>query len=203
MRFIEFSPYWNVPPSIARSETLPRLRRDPAYLNQQGFEFVTSSGQVITSLSEQAIRAVQSGQWRIRQRPGPQNALGDIKFIFPNNQNIYLHHTPAEQLFARTRRDFSHGCIRIEQPVELARFVLQNDAAWTETRIREAMQAGTSRTLKLNAPLPVLIAYSTVLVKNGKVHFFPDIYQQDARLERALAEASGTYDALYPPGVRP
>lgn len=203
MRFIEFSPYWNVPPSIARSETLPRLRRDPAYLNQQGFEFVTPSGQVITSLSEQAISAVQSGQWRIRQRPGPQNALGDIKFIFPNNQNIYLHHTPAEQLFARTRRDFSHGCIRIEKPVDLARFVLQNDAAWTETRIREAMQAGTSHTIKLNAPLPVLIAYSTVLVKNGKVHFFPDIYQQDARLERALAEASGTYDALYPPGVRP
>lgn len=202
MRFIEFSPYWNVPISIARSETLPRLRRDPAYFDQQGFEFVTSSGQVVNALSEQALEAVQAGQWRIRQRPGDRNALGDIKFIFPNNQNIYLHHTPSEQLFARTRRDFSHGCIRIEEPVELAKFVLQNSPAWTETRIREAMQAGKSQTIKLQAPIPVLIAYSTVLVKDGKVHFFPDIYQQDSRLERALALASGKHDAIFPFGVR-
>lgn len=190
MRFIEFSPYWNIPPSIARGETLPRLRRDPAYFDKQGFEFVTSTGQVVNHLSTQAIEAVQAGQWRIRQRPGPANALGDIKFIFPNNQNIYLHHTPSEQLFERTRRDFSHGCIRIEAPVDLAMFVLQNNPAWTQQRIREAMSAGTSRTIRLDAPLPVLIAYSTVLVKNDKVYFFPDIYQQDSRLERALASAS-------------
>ncbi|MEB2399295.1 MAG: L,D-transpeptidase family protein [Alcaligenaceae bacterium] len=190
MRFIEFSPYWNVPRSIARGETLPRLRRDPAYFTQQGFEFVTPDGAVVDSLSGEAIDAVQRGEWRIRQRPGPRNALGDIKFIFPNDQNIYLHHTPTPQLFARARRDFSHGCIRIESPVALARFVLQNRPDWTEERILQAMQKGKSSTLRLDEPIPVLIAYSTAVVKDGgKVYFFPDIYQQDARLAQALRNA--------------
>lgn len=190
MRFIEFSPYWNVPPSIARSETLPRLRRDPGYFTQQGFEFVSRKGAVINRLTGEAINAVQKGEWRIRQRPGPRNALGDIKFIFPNDQNIYLHHTPAPELFSRARRDFSHGCIRIESPVELAQFVLRNMPGWTADRIQEAMHSGKSHTLRLDEPVPVLIAYSTVVVKDGgKVYFLPDIYQQDARLERALSTA--------------
>ncbi len=190
MRFIEFSPYWNVPISIARRETLPRLRRDPEYFTQQGFEFVTRDGQVITTLTDEAIEAVQTGQWRIRQRPGPRNALGDIKFIFPNDQNIFLHHTPAPELFSRVRRDFSHGCIRIEAPVALAQFVLRNRPDWTSERIQAAMSGGKSRTLRLDEHIPVLIAYSTAVVKDGgKVYFFPDIYQQDARLEQALRNA--------------
>ncbi|MCK9507079.1 MAG: L,D-transpeptidase family protein [Pigmentiphaga sp.] len=190
MRFIEFSPYWNVPISIARRETLPRLRRDPGYFTQQGFEFVTREGEVITTLTDEAIEAVQTGQWRIRQRPGPRNALGDIKFIFPNDQNIFLHHTPAPELFSRVRRDFSHGCIRIEAPVALAQFVLKNRPDWTPERIQAAMSGGKSRTLRLDEHIPVLIAYSTAVVKDdGKVYFFPDIYQQDARLEQALRNA--------------
>jgi len=193
MRFIEFSPYWNIPRSIARGETLPRLRRDPGYFDQQGLEFVSQDGSVINSLTGEAIDAVQRGEWRIRQRPGPRNALGDIKFIFPNDQNIYLHHTPAPQLFSRARRDFSHGCIRIEYPVELAQFVLRNKPEWTRERIEEAMGGGKSRTLRLDEPIPVLIAYSTAVVKDGgKVYFFPDIYQQDARLEQALRSARPT-----------
>jgi murein L,D-transpeptidase YcbB/YkuD len=187
MRFIEFSPYWNVPPSIARGETLPKLRRDPGYFSQQGFEFVTRDGSVVHGLSGEAIDAVQRGDWRIRQRPGPNNALGDIKFIFPNAQNIYLHHTPTPQLFTRTRRDFSHGCIRIEAPVQLAEFVLQGDPGWTENRITQAMQSGRSQTLRLPEPIPVIITYRTASVeKDGKVHFSPDIYQQDTRLAQAL-----------------
>lgn len=187
MRFIEFSPYWNVPRSIARGETLPRLRRDPGYFAQQGFEFVTQDGRIVRSLSSEAIDKVQRGDWRIRQRPGPRNALGDIKFIFPNDQNTYLHHTPAPELFSRVRRDFSHGCIRIESPVQLALFVLHGNPQWPEIRIEEAMKGGKSRTIRLEQPIPVLIAYSTAVVKNGgKVYFYPDIYQQDARLERAL-----------------
>src|SRR5690606_2016489 len=102
-----------------------------------------------------------------------RNAMGDIKFIFPNDQNIYLHHTPATDLFSRTRRDFSHGCIRIEYPVDLATFVLQNMPEWTPERIEEAMSGGKSRTLTLKEPVPVLIAYSTAVVKrDGKVYFF-------------------------------
>nr|WP_241659382.1 L,D-transpeptidase family protein [Extensimonas vulgaris] len=188
MRFIEFSPYWNIPPSIARSETIPRLRRDPSYFEREGLEFVDSQGGVHTTLSPAHLDAVLRGQMRIRQRPGPRNALGDIKFIFPNNSNIYLHHTPATQLFARPRRDFSHGCIRVEDPVALARFVLQNDPAWPEERIREAMAAGKSSTIRLAEPIPVVIAYITTVIKQGKVHFFADLYGHDRLLAQALRE---------------
>src|SRR6185369_4710560 len=153
------SPYWNVPPSIARQEGVPRLRRDPAYFQKQGFEFVTAAGEVVTTLAPAHLEAVLQGGWRVRQRPGPLNALGDIKFVFPNADNIYLHHTPAPQLFERDRRDFSHGCVRVQEPVALAQFVLRDDPSWTEERIRQAMESGTSSTLKLKQPLPVLIAY--------------------------------------------
>ncbi|WP_246167789.1 L,D-transpeptidase family protein [Propionivibrio limicola] len=189
MRFIEFSPYWNVPPSIARGETVPRLRREPGYFHQQGFEFVASDGRVSRRLSRESLDAVQRGQMRIRQRPGPMNALGDIKFVFPNKDNIYLHHTPTPRLFEKDRRDFSHGCIRVEEPVALAMFVLQNDPAWDEARIREVMAKGVSSTLRLREPVRVVIAYHTVLAdEQGVVHFFPDIYGQDRRLDEALEQ---------------
>jgi murein L,D-transpeptidase YcbB/YkuD len=188
MRFIEFSPFWNVPPSIARGELLPKLRRDPAHWEREGFEFVADDGQVETALSAQGLQAVQAGQWRIRQRPGPRNALGDIKFVFPNRDHIYLHHTPSTQLFERTRRDFSHGCIRVEQPVELATFVLQGMPGWDEARIREAMEAGRSSRLRLQQPVPVLIAYGTALFKSGRMHFFDDLYGHDRVLDATLRQ---------------
>jgi murein L,D-transpeptidase YcbB/YkuD len=188
MRFIEFSPYWNIPPSIARQETVPHLRADPGYLARQGMEFVTASGQVVTSMAPGYLDAVLSGKWRIRQRPGPQNALGDIKFVFPNNSNIYLHHTPSPGLFERDRRDFSHGCIRVQDPVALAKFVLQDDPNWPEERIRASMASGKSSTLRLAQPLTVLIAYSTVVVKAGRVFFYPDLYGHDQLLARALRQ---------------
>ena len=186
MRFIEFSPYWNVPPTIAREETVPRLRRDPGHFDREGYEFVARDGRVQTTLTPQALDAVLAGQMRIRQRPGERNALGDIKFVLPNSDNIYLHHTPATQLFERTRRDFSHGCIRVEQPVELATFVLQGMPQWTEARIGEAMSAGRSSTLRLAEPVPVLITYGTALVKAGRPYFFDDIYGLDRVLDNAL-----------------
>ncbi|MCM8610895.1 L,D-transpeptidase family protein [Accumulibacter sp.] len=197
MRFIEFSPYWNVPPSIARSETLPRLRRDPGYFDRQGFELVGSDGRVVGGLSEAGIDAVQAGQMRIRQRPGASNALGSIKFVFPNRDNIYLHHTPTPQLFKRLRRDFSHGCIRVEEPLQLAKFVLADAPEWTEARIAEAMRRGRSATLRLDEPLPVIIAYSTTVVRDGSVHFLPDIYGLDAPLEEALRQRSRTLRASH------
>jgi L,D-transpeptidase YcbB len=186
MRFIEFSPYWNVPPSIAARETIPRLRRDPGYLAREGLEFVGPGGQTTTAVSAANLDAVLRGGWRIRQRPGTRNALGGIKFVFPNADDIYLHDTPTRQLFERDRRDFSHGCIRLEAPLALARFVLQDQPEWTEERIREAMAAGVSSTIRLMQPLPVLIAYSTVIVKSGVVFFYPDIYGHDAVLDGAL-----------------
>jgi murein L,D-transpeptidase YcbB/YkuD len=188
MRFIEFSPYWNVPPSIARAETLPRLRRDPGYFEREGLEFVSPDGRVDTTLSEAKLDALRAGELRIRQRPGPRNALGDIKFVFPNRDNIYLHHTPATQLFERDRRDFSHGCIRVEQPAALAKFVLNGMPEWTEDRIRQAMGKGESAIVRLTEPVPVLLAYGTTLVKQGRIYFFDDIYGLDRLLDIALRE---------------
>ncbi|WP_420993731.1 L,D-transpeptidase family protein [Cupriavidus sp. 30B13] len=204
LRFIEFSPYWNIPPSIARAETLPRLRRDPGYFARQGLEFVGADGKVSTVLSAASLDAVQRGQMRIRQRPGPLNALGDIKFIFPNNDNIYLHHTPAPQLFTRDRRDLSHGCIRVEDPVALAGFVLRDMPGWTDARIRQAMEKGQSSTLRLQAPLPVVLAYGTAIVKaDGRVYFFNDIYGLDKLLDRALRQRPARRPAAAAPAATP
>ncbi len=189
MQFIEFSPYWNIPISIARSEMIPAIERNADYLANKGMEFVDRQGNISFAVSAEKLQAVRNGQLRIRQRPGPSNALGDIKFIFPNNQNIFLHHTPATELFSRNRRDFSHGCIRVEDPVALAQFVLQDEPQWTLDRIREAMTAGTSRTVKLRTPLPVLIGYSTVIARDTKVYFYPDIYDHDRILDQALRAA--------------
>jgi murein L,D-transpeptidase YcbB/YkuD len=201
MRFIEFSPYWNVPPSIARKELVPHLRRDAGHFEREGFEFVNASGQTVSTLSSENLDAVLHGGWRIRQRPGPKNALGDIKFIFPNNDNIYLHHTPAPKLFERTRRDFSHGCIRVEAPVALAQFVLKDEPDWTEERIRQAMEKGESTTLRLAQPLPVLIAYTTVIVKKERVFFYADLYGHDRLLDRALRQHSAAPKPLPAPNA--
>jgi murein L,D-transpeptidase YcbB/YkuD len=192
IRFIEFSPYWNVPPSIARSEVIPAIRRDPGYFERQGFEFVAADGHVIPTLAPEHLDEVLLGRMRIRQRPGPKNSLGDIKFVFPNKDNIYLHYTPSPGLFERDRRDLSHGCVRIQDPVGLAKFVLKNEPDWTEERIRAAMQEGTSKTLRLRNPVRVLIAYNTVRIRDGLVHFFADIYGQDKALDQALGSSRQT-----------
>lgn len=188
MRFIEFSPYWNIPPSIARAETVPRLRRDPGYLAREDMEFVHGSGATSTEVTPQVLADVLAGRARIRQRPGPKNALGEIKFTFPNSEHIYLHHTPSVGLFERTQRDFSHGCVRVQDPVALALFVLQDMPQWTEARVREAMAAGQLQTVKLATPVPVLIAYGTALIKQGQLHFYPDIYGHDRSLAQAMAQ---------------
>ena len=190
LRFIEFSPYWNVPPSIARHELVPQLKRHPERWSRDGYEFVGAAGRVDAVYSSDGLDAVVAGHQRIRQRPGPRNPLGDIKFVFPNQEQIYLHHTPTPDLFQRGRRDFSHGCIRVEQPVELALFVLHGMPQWTETRVRQAMERGESATLRLAQPVRVLIAYGTALVKDGRMHFFDDIYGQDRLLDDALKQSA-------------
>jgi murein L,D-transpeptidase YcbB/YkuD len=191
MRFIEFGPYWNVPPSIARQELVPRLQRDPGHLAREDFEFVGPGGAVERTVTAERLQAVLAGSWRLRQRPGEHNALGDIKFVFPNRDAIYLHHTPATGLFAQARRDFSHGCIRVEDPLTLAEFVMQGMPGWDAAAIRETMAHAHSRTVTLAQPVPVLIAYGTALVKEGRMHFFDDLYGHDRTLEAALRRVSG------------
>ena len=191
LRAIEFSPYWNVPYSIASKELVPELRKYPARFDKQGFEFVAGS-RVITEFSFDSLDAVVRGEMRIRQRPGPKNAMGLVKFIMPNKDNIFLHYTASPRLFERYRRDLSHGCVRVQKPVELAKFVLQNDPSWDEARITQAMEAGNSTILNLKETVRVVIAYKTVRVRDdGQVLFFADVYGQDRLLERALLEPGG------------
>lgn len=198
LRAVEFSPYWNVPSSIARGEVVPQLRRNPAVWARDGYEFVDAQGQVDADFSSAKLDAVLAGRLRIRQRPGPRNPLGDIKFVFPNQEQVYLHHTPSTRLFERERRDFSHGCIRVERPVELATFVLHRMPAWTVARIRQAMEQGTSATLAVAEPVQVLITYATALVKDGRVHFFEDLYGLDRLLDTALRRETAARPPLMP-----
>ena len=190
MRYLIFRPYWNVPPSIQRSELIPKSQRDPNYLSDHGFEVVSSGGVVVSdgSVSDSVMSGLRSGAYSIRQKPGPKNALGLVKFMFPNPYNVYLHSTPQPELFARARRDFSHGCIRVENPAALAAWVLREKKEWTVDRIRAAMNGDSSVQVNLDKPIPVLILYSTAVVEpNGEVRFFEDIYGHDALLVKVLA----------------
>lgn len=188
MRHIEFNPYWNVPRSIERGEILPKLARDPGYLNKNGMEMVGAGNAVSALTGAAALSALRSGAVRVRQRPGPGNALGAIKFVLPNAMNIYLHSTPARSLFQRTRRDFSHGCIRLEDAEGLARFVLADRPEWTDEAIAAALLPGPTRTVKLARPVPVVIFYTTAIVdRDGRLLFSEDLYRLDEVLERALA----------------
>ncbi len=189
MRAVEFSPYWNVPRNILRNETLPRLARDPGYLQREDMELVGTrgDGRVLTQVDAATLDALRAGELRVRQRPGAKNALGGVKFVLPNTMEIYLHGTPARELFERTRRDFSHGCIRVRDPAALAAFVLQGRAEWTAEAIATAIATGHSRTVPLRAPIPVVVFYTTAIVDGaGRVLFLPDVYGHDRRLLEAL-----------------
>lgn len=188
MRYIEFRPYWNVPRSILVKEVVPALRRNPKYLQDNNMEMVGSRDR---PAGDQAgpveIGRLLNGELRVRQRPGLDNSLGLAKFVFPNAQNIYLHGTPNTQLFARSRRDFSHGCIRVEAPPTLAAWLLRDQVDWDPGRIQEAMDAPTGSRVLLSEPVPVIIFYTTAVVRpDGSAWFYADIYGHDRELDEAL-----------------
>ncbi|MBP8794832.1 MAG: L,D-transpeptidase family protein [Brachymonas sp.] len=183
---VEFNPYWNVPLSIARKEMVPRLQRDPGYVDRNNFEIVGPSGGRF-SVTPETLADLASGNMRIRQRPGRGNALGGVKFIFPNKDNIYLHHTSSPGLFNRDDRALSHGCVRVEDPVALAKFVLQDDPQWPEQRIRQVMDKRISSTVQIKEPIPVILTYLTAVIdETGRLRFLPDVYGQDRALKQAL-----------------
>ncbi|HYD53431.1 MAG TPA: L,D-transpeptidase family protein, partial [Gemmatimonadaceae bacterium] len=165
METVVFRPYWNVTPTIQRKEIVPKLRRDPGYLARNDMEWFRDGG-----------------ERRIRQRPGERNSLGLVKFLFPNSYNIYLHDTPEDALFAKDVRAFSHGCIRLEKPDELAQWVL----GWDAARVRQAMEEGADdRSITLPKKLPVYIAYFTAFTRDGQLHFGNDLYSRDEQLVEA------------------
>jgi len=186
MTYVVFSPYWNIPEKILREETLPHLAEDPDYLARNNIEVVGTSGDLVDAAAvdwndEDATRGL-----RFRQAPGPENALGLVKFIFPNHFSVYLHDTPGDRLFNKDKRTLSHGCIRVEKPVALAEYVLRDKTNWTEERIVAAMNAQQEQSVTLKEPLPVHIGYWTAWVgEDGSVTFADDPYGLD-RKQQAL-----------------
>ncbi len=192
MIYVVLRPYWNVPPSILRSEIVPNIQRDRGYIARKNYEVTTQDGKVVTSgtISDDVLAQLRAGKLAVRQKPGPTNALGLVKLIFPNENNVYLHSTPSQDLFSRSRRDFSHGCIRVEKPAELAAWVLRNNPGWTLERVKQGMQSGPDNvTVNLVKRVPVFIVYGTALAHaDGQVYFSEDIYGHDATLAAALAK---------------
>ena len=183
------NPYWNVPHSITVSEILPQARQDPGYLAANDFEIVTGWGNdaEVVGASATAFANLESGEWRIRERPGPGNALGQIKFMFPNEHNIYLHDTPAEQLFEEDVRAFSHGCIRLERPFELGGWLFAPSSEWTESRLRQAVESGERQRADLPEEVPVYLLYWTARAgEDGTVSFRKDLYGHDETLAAEL-----------------
>jgi len=190
MRHLIFRPSWNVPPGILRRDILPAIGRDPDYLRVREMDILWGAGgdaQPVAPTAEN-LALLRRGLLRVRQRPGPNNAMGLVKFIFPNDENVYMHDTPAQELFSRTRRDFSNGCVRLEQPLALAEWALNDQSEWTRDRIMAAMHGRQSRRVNLTQPIQVILFYVTaaVMPEDGTVRFAEDIYGHDTKLDAAL-----------------
>ena len=190
MKYLIFRPYWNVPVDIAKKELVPHMERSPGYLEAHNYEAVNSKGEV---QGEVTAARVAHANVMVREKPGPKNSLGLVKFMFPNQYDIYLHSTPQQELFSRTRRDFSHGCVRVEKPADLAAWVLDGQKAkdgedWDLEHVNDAMQNGEdNHQVNLKTPLPIVIFYLTARVdEDGKVDFFDDLYGYDADMQKVL-----------------
>jgi murein L,D-transpeptidase YcbB/YkuD len=171
LQTVVFRPYWNITDDIAEKETWPKIRANPAFMQEENLETFT-----------------EGGKTRLRQKPGEKNSLGLVKFLFPNTFNIYFHDTPEKALFAKDVRDFSHGCIRLEKPAEFAQWAL----GWPADRVQQAMQAGPdNQSVKVAQPIPVYITYFTTYMKDGQLHFGNDLYGRDAEVVRAMEARAG------------
>jgi murein L,D-transpeptidase YcbB/YkuD len=193
MRYVVLNPYWDVPYAIMKREQLPEIEADSGWVARNHFQIVDGQGDDarVVPVTAENVRRLARGSLRLRQEPGPGNALGRVKFMFPNRHNVYLHDTPAHALFAASRRAFSHGCIRVADPMALLAHVLRDDPQWTPARIAEALEGPPATRIALLHPIPVFILYGTALATEaGDVLFFEDIYAQDAKLARLLATRS-------------
>ena len=191
MRYLVFNPSWTVPYSIAVKDKLPLIRKDPAFFAKQGMRLYAAQGSVKHEIDPQTVDWQKVGPanfpYTLFQTPGPQNALGQVKFMFPNRFNVYLHDTPSRELFTKTTRNFSSGCVRLEHPLRLAAYVLRDETGWNQERIDTVLASGKETTVALSRPLPVHLLYWTVFVDaTGNVCFREDVYDRDRRLIAAL-----------------
>jgi len=183
LEHLVFRPYWYVPRGITTREMLPKLAKDPAYLDKQDIELTASGDDNAPALpaTPENIERVRAGSLSLRQRPGPGNALGRVKFIFPNSESVYLHDTPAKSGFTKDRRDFSHGCVRVSDPAALAAFVLRNTPGWDRARIDKAMDAERPEVVHVSPVIPVWLVYSTAVAgADGTLGFYENVYSRDA-----------------------
>jgi murein L,D-transpeptidase YcbB/YkuD len=193
MKYLVFRPYWNVPADIAKKELVPHMLKTPGYLESKNYEVTTTKGEV---KADYTTAEVAHARVMVREKPGPKNSLGLVKFMFPNQYDIYMHSTPEPQLFARSRRDFSHGCVRVQNPEDLAVWVLRGQKDkdgedWDIDKVHEAMTSGPdNHTVSLKTQIPVAIFYLTGRVdeEDGTVHFFDDIYGYDEDLQKVLVK---------------
>jgi murein L,D-transpeptidase YcbB/YkuD len=193
MRYIDINPFWNVPPTIAVTDILPKVRKDVGYLAHKNIRVFSNWRDDARELDPNSIDwstiTAADFHFKLRQDPGPGNSLGRIKFMFPNRFSVYLHDTPERQLFDKVNRDFSSGCIRLEDPLDLAAYLLQDDPAWTMQALQAAVDSGKEKIVSLKEPIPIHIQYWTAWVDNqGIVQFRHDVYRRDPPLAKALAE---------------
>ncbi|MBK7387851.1 MAG: L,D-transpeptidase family protein [Bacteroidetes bacterium] len=187
LEYIVFSPYWNIPKNILIKETLPAIKRNPDYLSSHNMEVVDVKGKPVASSSINWSQYKNNFPYIIRQKPGENNALGSVKFLFPNSYEIYMHDTPEKSLFGETTRTFSHGCIRLEEPYKLVKFLLREDTSWTDENIIASMYGGKQTFVKLKNKVPVFIAYFTAWVdRNGNMNFRNDVYSHDEKMKQLL-----------------
>ncbi len=204
MSYVEVLPYWNVPWSIQVGEIVPRLEVNPGYLRLHDMELVTRGNRVVgDSITSELMAGLRRGTIRLRQRPGPFNSLRPVKFIFPNPESVYLHGTPRTERFTEARRDFSHGCISVEDPAALAEWVLRGQHGWNAEAIRAAMSGNATRRVPVSERMSVLLFYTTTVARaDGSVWFYPDLYGYDRELTDGL-EAARNLTALRPGSPAP
>ncbi len=199
IRYIDFNPTWTIPPGILRKETLPAIRRDPSYLSRNNMSVVTTSGKIVDPSTIDWAATTKGFPYMIRQEPGPHNALGRVKFMFPNKYMVYLHDTPSKGLFARTERAFSHGCIRTQNPFDLAELLLK-DQGWDRARIDQVVASKKNTRVNLENPIAVMLLYWTAEAdEDGTVFFRKDVYNRDVPIIKGL---DAPFRVSLPEGAR-
>ena len=202
IEYLEFNPSWTVPPTILKEDVLPRARQDPNTVRRKGLEVINRHGKKVAPETVNWNLAHDSLPYRLRQPPGPDNALGQVKFMFPNRHSVYLHDTPHRALFRKARRTFSSGCVRVERPLELAERLLA-DPQWNPERFAAVLASGRPLTVPLTPPIPVLLSYWTAEAdEQGVLHFREDIYARDAAVLAAL-DSQGPLRLVYPEAPSP
>lgn len=192
MSYLVFNPTWTVPPTILFNDILPEAKKDPGYLVKKNIRVLSGQGSASTTIDPYTIDwsslSKSNFPYTLRQDPGPTNALGAVKFMFPNKYNVYIHDTPSKELFNQTDRAFSSGCIRLNNPLKFASYLLENQSGWSEERIQKTIREGKEQSIMLKEPLMVHIMYLTAWVSGGKVQFRNDLYERDKPVLKALAE---------------